>query len=164
MSRTFQLERDLGALLREKRLLLATAESCTGGMLGQRLTAVAGSSDYYAGGVIAYANTAKVALLGVPEALLAEHGAVSAPVAKAMSVGALARFGAGVAISTTGIAGPSGGTPDKPVGLVFIGIAMEDRQPAAYAFQFEGNRDAVRMAAGQTALEMVQCLLVSDKA
>lgn len=134
---------------------LATAESCTGGLIAHWLTAVPGSSTVYAGGVVAYANEAKTALLGVPPALIAKHGAVSAPVAEAMATGVLERLGADVAVSTTGIAGPSGGTAEKPVGLVYIGLAWRQGGCRSQACHFDGTRRGVQIAAGQAALEMI---------
>ncbi len=134
---------------------LATAESCTGGLIAHWLTAVPGCSSVYAGGVVAYANEAKTALLGVPAALIARHGAVSAPVAEAMAAGALERLGADVAVSTTGVAGPSGGTADKPVGLVYIGLAMRQGVCRSLSCHFDGPRQDVQIAAGQAALEMI---------
>ena len=121
-----QLKVYVGRLLRQRGLTLVTAESCTGGLLGHWLTDVPGSSDYYLGGIIAYANTAKVALLGVDAALLAQEGAVSEAVALQMAAGARERFAADLGLSTTGIAGPAGGTAVKPVGLVYIALAAED--------------------------------------
>jgi len=135
---------------------LATAESCTGGLIAHWMTAIPGSSTVYAGGVVAYANEAKTSLLGVPAALIARHGAVSAPVAEAMAAGALERLGADVAVSTTGVAGPSGGTSEKPVGLVYIGVALRHGGCRAEAHHFEGTRREVQIAAGQAALKMIQ--------
>jgi PncC family amidohydrolase len=135
---------------------LATAESCTGGLLAHWITSRPGSSAYYKGGVVAYADRAKTALLGVPAGLIAETGAVSAPVAVAMAEGVLARLDADVAVSTTGIAGPSGGTAEKPVGRVYIAVAVRGRQSRVESFCFEGSRAAVQIAAGQAALKMVE--------
>lgn len=120
------LAAQLLAALRGRGWTLATAESCTGGLLGDALTDIAGSSDVYLGGVVAYANSAKIALLGVPADVLASVGAVSPETAAAMAAGASRQFGAQVALSTTGIAGPGGGSPEKPVGLVYLGLATPD--------------------------------------
>ena len=149
------------ALLLERGWRLATAESCTGGLIAHWVTAIPGSSSVYAGGAVAYANEAKTALLGVPPALIERHGAVSAPVAEAMARGALERLGADVAVSTTGIAGPSGGTAEKPVGLVYIGVATRQGVCRAEACHFKGTRGEVQIAAGQAALEMIQTELRS---
>lgn len=143
------------ALLLARGWRLATAESCTGGLVAHWLTAVPGSSTVYSGGVVAYANEAKTALLGVLPALIARHGAVSGPVAEAMARGALERLGADVAVSTTGVAGPSGGTAEKPVGLVYIGLALRQGGCRSREWHFEGTRQAVQIAAGQAALEMI---------
>ena len=121
------LEAVVGDLLREKRFTIAVAESCTGGLLTSRLTDVPGSSAYVERSFVCYSNRSKVELLGVTEALLAEHGAVSEPVAQAMAVGARTRAGTDVGIGITGIAGPDGGTPDKPVGTVAIAVDVRRR-------------------------------------
>ena len=110
-------------LLTKHRFTLATAESCTGGLIAKLLTDIPGSSEYFIEGVVAYANSAKERLLGVPAKLITEHGAVSKQVAVAMAMGCRAKSGADFAISVTGIAGPGGGTSEKPVGLVYIGLA-----------------------------------------
>lgn len=152
------LEVRVGALLRRHGLTLATAESCTGGLLGHRLTNVAGSSDYYLGGVIAYANAAKVSLLRVDAELLAGEGAVSAAVALQMAAGVRRRLRADVGVSTTGIAGPAGGSPEKPVGLVYIALAapgVERCERHIWPHDRLGNKKAT----AQRALEMVlECL------
>jgi nicotinamide-nucleotide amidase len=148
-------EADLAALVldaaRAQGVRLAVAESCTGGLLGARLTEVPGSSDVFVGGVIAYDNALKTELLGVPEAVLAEHGAVSEPVARLMAEAAARRFGAAAAVSVTGIAGPAGGTPEKPVGTVWIGCSyngsVETRRTV-----YPGSRHEVRARAAQSAL------------
>lgn len=119
------LEEVVGRLLEDRGLTLAVAESCTGGLIGHRITDVAGSSAYFTGGVVAYSNSVKVDVLGVRDETLAAHGAVSTEVAEEMARGARALFGAGVGIATTGIAGPGGGTPDKPVGTVCIALSWE---------------------------------------
>ncbi|HEU4430647.1 MAG TPA: competence/damage-inducible protein A [Myxococcota bacterium] len=153
------MEAVVGRMLAERGLTLATAESCTGGLIGTRLTAVPGSSRYYRGGVVAYANEAKRDLLGVPEALLREHGAVSEPVARAMAEGARARFGADLALATTGISGPDGGTPEKPVGLVWIAYASK-RAAEAEQMIFPFDRERHRMITAQTALDWVRRALL----
>jgi competence/damage-inducible protein CinA-like protein len=137
--------------MRSKKVRLAVAESCTGGLLGGRLTEVPGSSDVFVGGVIAYDNVVKRELLGVPETLLAEHGAVSELVAGAMAEGAARRFGAAAALSITGIAGPDGGTPSKPVGTVWIGSYLDDAVETRRSV-FPGNRHEIRARAVQSAL------------
>ncbi len=119
------LEKQIGDLLSQRRWTLAVAESCTGGLLGHRITNVPGSSTYFQGGVISYSNEAKERILGVPHKPLMEHGAVSKETALAMAQGARRLFDTDVALSVTGIAGPAGGTPEKPVGLVYIGLAAE---------------------------------------
>jgi nicotinamide-nucleotide amidase len=137
------LEAMTGRLLAERRATLAVAESCTGGMIGELLTAVPGSSAYFKGGVVAYWNDAKAALLGVPDEVLAEHGAVSEPTARAMAEGVRARFGTDLAVATTGISGPTGGTPEKPVGLVYVALATSagsEVRELRLAFDRERNR------------------------
>jgi len=138
---------DVAALLqryREFGLKIATAESCTGGLVAGTLTAIAGSSDVYERGWVTYSNEAKREQLGVSAALLEAHGAVSGEVAEAMAKGALHRSKADVAISVTGIAGPGGGSPEKPVGLVYIGLARKDGWSQVERCRFDGDRDAVR--------------------
>jgi PncC family amidohydrolase len=139
-------------------LTLATAESCTGGLVAARLTSVPGSSDVFLGGVVAYADEVKVRELGVPEQLLREHGAVSAEVAAAMARGARERLCADVAVSVTGIAGPGGGTAEKPVGLVYLHASgpMGER---AVDFTFGHDRETVRARATATALHLVRRLV-----
>ena len=135
------LEAVVGRLLRERKRTVAVAESCSGGLVSQKLTDVPGSSQYFKGGVVAYANSAKRDLLGVPAALLDRYGAVSDEVARAMAEGARARFGTDLAVATTGIAGPGGGTPDKPLGLVHIALADADRTHSDH-FVFPLDRHA----------------------
>jgi nicotinamide-nucleotide amidase len=149
------LEQVVGRRLRARGLMVATAESCTGGLVGHRLTSVAGSSAWFERGVVVYSNQAKQELLGVPEEILKTHGAVSAPCAEAMARGicAAARTPCGVAI--TGIAGPDGGTPQKPVGTVFIGVAVEG-EVTARRFRFAGDRAAVKWQSAQMALDMLR--------
>jgi PncC family amidohydrolase len=144
-------ERLQGLCLRRGRTV-SVAESCTGGLVATTITDVPGSSGYFLGGVVSYADSAKVALLGVPEAMLAAHGAVSAQVAVAMAAGAQARFGAALAVSITGVAGPDGGSEAKPVGLTYVGLAagagVEVRR-----LQLAGDRAGNREAAARAALE-----------
>lgn len=148
------LEAAVVQLLRDRGRTVACAESCTGGGLGARITSVPGSSAVFQGGIISYSNEAKEALLGVPRELLAAHGAVSAPVAEAMARGARERLGADYGISITGVAGPDGGTPEKPVGLVFIGVATPDRVFATEN-HFIGIREDVRRRSSQVALQLL---------
>jgi nicotinamide-nucleotide amidase len=145
-------------LCRARGLTLATAESCTGGLVGARLTAVPGSSDVYVGGIVSYANAVKEALLGVPPQTLAAHGAVSPETAEAMAAGARRALLADVAVSVTGVAGPGGGTPEKPVGLVFL-HAEGPAGALAQRLELPGDRDAVRGRAAAAALHLVRRVL-----
>jgi len=145
----------VGGLLRDRGLTLATAESCTGGLVAKRLTDTPGSSDYFLGGVVAYSNPLKTALLGVEPALLETHGAVSEEVAAAMAVGACERLGTDCAISTTGIAGPGGGTSEKPVGLVYVGTATGDGV-VVRSFTMFRTREEIRARTAQTALDLLR--------
>jgi PncC family amidohydrolase len=131
---------------------VAVAESCTGGLVAATITAVPGSSGYFLGGVVSYADAAKAAFLGVSPEALAAHGAVSAQVAVAMATGARARFGASLAVSITGVAGPDGGSEAKPVGLTYVGIADEHASDVR-RFTFAGDRTGNREAAAAAALE-----------
>jgi len=133
---------------------LATAESCTGGMIGELLTAIPGSSAVYKGGIISYTNEIKHKLLGVDAALLEREGAVSAPVAKAMAEGARCALNADIAVSVTGLAGPAGDDRGNPVGLVYIGYA-DSRGTDTIKCLFEGDRDAVRTQAAQAAIRII---------
>ena len=133
---------------------LATAESCTGGMIGQMITAVPGSSSVYKGGIVSYTNEIKSALLGVDKTLLATEGAVSAPVAKAMAEGARQALSADIAVSVTGLAGPGGDDYGNPVGTVYIGYA-DEKGTEAICFHFDGDREAVRTQAAEAALELI---------
>jgi nicotinamide-nucleotide amidase len=142
--------------LRRRRLKLCTAESCTGGLIAGLLTSIAGSSDVYERGFITYSNEAKTELLGVPEALLRVDGAVSEPVARAMAEGAIRSSIADIAVSVTGIAGPEGGTPEKPVGLVFIGCSVKAARTQAHRFLFKGmDRQSVRLASVAEAIRIL---------
>lgn len=162
------LPQAVGRLLAERGMTLSTAESCTGGLVAKWITDVPGSSRYFGTGFVTYANEAKVSLLGVPEELLSAHGAVSEPVARAMAEGALQRSGADVAVAVSGIAGPDGGTPEKPVGTVCFALAGRGRQgdgplPAgtwAETLWLHGDRDGVRERAAVHALAMVRRYLL----
>lgn len=143
------------ALCRSKGLRLATAESCTGGMVAAALTDIAGSSDVVERGFVTYSNEAKSELLGVPAALIAAHGAVSAEVAAAMAAGALAQAPVELAVAITGVAGPGGGTPAKPVGLVWFGSGRRGGAMVTERQVFAGDRAAVRLAATRRALELL---------
>ncbi|MGZ8494202.1 MAG: nicotinamide-nucleotide amidohydrolase family protein, partial [Gemmatirosa sp.] len=136
-------------------LTIAVAESCTGGLLGARLTAVPGSSDVVLGGVIAYHNAVKEQQLGVPAAVLAEHGAVSEAVARRMASGVRARLGASIGIAITGVAGPGGGTEEKPVGTVWMAVDV-DGEVRAHRSVFLGDRAEIRFRATQFALELLR--------
>jgi nicotinamide-nucleotide amidase len=147
-------------LCRERGLTLATAESCTGGLVASRLTAVPGASDVFVGGVVAYSNEVKGAELGVPEALIAQHGAVSEEVAAAMADGARSRLDADVAVAVTGVAGPGGGTPEKPVGLVFAHAVGPDGERSVRT-ELPGDREMIRGRATAASLHLVRRLLES---
>jgi nicotinamide-nucleotide amidase len=148
------LETQIGPLLREKGLKIATAESFTGGLIGYRITSIPGSSDYYIGGVNAYAYEAKVALLGVSWDTLKRYGAVSREVVLEMARGARERLSADIAVSVSGIAGPGGGLPKKPVGTAWVGLAAQSGNWARL-FHFPGNRQEVRDAGAEAALQML---------
>ena len=154
------LEEVVGALLATRGLRIAVAESCTGGLIASRLTDVPGSSRYVEQGLVTYANEAKTELLGVPAALIAEHGAVSEPVALAMAAGVRSRARVDVGVGVTGIAGPGGGSPAKPVGTVAIAAATAETMRSRL-FRFNGERDQVKFQASQAALDMVR-RIVSD--
>lgn len=149
------LARVVGQELRRLGWTLALAESCTGGLIGGAITDVPGSSEYFTCGWVTYSNQAKTDLLGVPGDLIRQHGAVSEPVAKAMAAGALERSGADIALSVTGIAGPDGGTPEKPVGTVWFGLATKDEATAELQTWSPG-RDAIRSRAVVAGLDMIR--------
>ena len=138
--------------------MLATAESCTGGMIAAACTDLSGSSQWFERGFVSYSNAAKTELLGVPAALIAEHGAVSEPVARAMAEGAVQRSAAQVGVAVTGVAGPTGGTPDKPVGTVWFGWCVAGATHSELR-RFAGDRAAVRAATVRHALARLQALL-----
>ncbi|MCG8626540.1 MAG: CinA family protein [Proteobacteria bacterium] len=152
-------------LAKDKGVYLTTAESCTGGMLAAALTDIAGASQVFSGGFITYANAAKINVLGVPQGILAQYGAVSGETAKAMAEGAHRRMQdmlddppsppVCVSLAITGIAGPTGGTNDKPVGLVWFGLAMTGKDTEIESQRFTGGRDAIRTASVHHALRML---------
>jgi len=142
-----------------RRVTVATAESCTGGLIAETITSVPGSSGYFLGAVVAYADAVKAAALGVPTSVLEAHGAVSAQVALAMASGARTRLGASLAVSVTGVAGPAGGTEAKPVGLTYVGLARagaSDVRRFVFAGDRAGNRDSATTAALEWLIETAQ--------
>ncbi|MBN9319778.1 MAG: damage-inducible protein CinA [Caulobacterales bacterium 68-7] len=150
------------ALIEEARaagLTVTTAESCTGGLVAAAICSISGASDVFDRGVVTYSNAAKAAMIGVPEALLAAHGAVSEPVARAMAEGALAASGADVAVAITGIAGPGGGSPAKPVGTVHFAAARDGFTLHRHEVFAGLDRGGVQFAAVETALEMLRNLV-----
>jgi len=149
------LARNTLAAARRRGWMVATAESCTGGLIAGALTEIAGSSDVVDRGFVTYSNAAKTAMLGVPEDVLTAQGAVSGPVATAMAAGALDRSLAQVAVAVTGIAGPGGGSAEKPVGLVWFAIATRNGGARTERMIFPGDRSAVRRATVVRALEMI---------
>jgi nicotinamide-nucleotide amidase len=150
-----ELARRVGQGLKSAGWRLALAESCTGGWLGKVVTDVAGSSAWFECGLITYSNEAKQQLLGVTATALSRSGAVSAEVAEAMAQGALASSAANLALAVTGIAGPEGGTADKPLGLVWFALAVKHGATETLSRQFDGDRDAVRRQAVQTGLDLI---------
>ena len=152
------LEAVLGDLLVAKGMTIAVAESCSGGLLASRMTDVPGSSAYFERGVVCYSNRAKIEWIGVPEALITAHGAVSEPVAEAMAAGVRDLAASSVGIGITGIAGPGGGTPEKPVGTVAIAVVTPSAR-SVRTFQFVGPRDMVKFQSTQTAMNMLRMLL-----
>jgi len=157
------LETVIGDMLRERSMTIAVAESCSGGLLASRLTDVAGSSDYVERGVVCYSNRAKVELVGVSESLLEAHGAVSEPVAEAMAAGIRERAGTAVGIGITGIAGPGGGSTEKPVGTVAIAVMAGD-MARVRTFHFFGGRDMVKFQSAQAAMNMLRLMLLKQDA
>jgi nicotinamide-nucleotide amidase len=155
------LEEVVGKLLLQQKKWLAIAESCTGGRIAARITRVPGSSRYFDSACVTYSNRSKEDLLGVPKALLMEKGAVSAEVAAAMAEGIRKKTGVDLGLSVTGIAGPDGGTPQKPVGLVYIALSDGD-ETIPERFQFHGDRETVQTEAAQMALERVREYLLRN--
>jgi len=152
MSLADDLASALGDALRARQWRVATAESCTGGLVAGAITSVAGSSEWFERGFVTYSNDAKREMLGVPPALIDAHGAVSEPVAAAMAAGALAASAANCAVSVTGVAGPGGGTAVKPVGMVCFGFARRGAASRVETRRFAGDRTAVRSASVEVAL------------
>lgn len=150
---TMNKPQELVALAKEKNIKIATAESCTGGMIGTAITSISGSSAVFDYGYITYANDAKVKLLGVQQSTLQKYGAVSEQTAREMAIGALKASGANIAVSATGIAGPTGGTPNKPVGTVFIATATKNNVIVTEN-HFVGNREQVRNSTVVKAISM----------
>ncbi len=150
---TLALATELGRLLEARRWRIATAESCTGGLIAGAITDVAGSSAWFDRGFVTYSNEAKIAMLGVRADTLAAHGAVSEATAREMAAGALARSGSDVAVAVTGIAGPAGGSPEKPVGMVCFGWARRVGPIETAVQQFAGDRAAIRASTVAVALE-----------
>ena len=160
-SELHDLASTIAAMFSQRGATLVTAESCTGGWIAKILTDIAGSSSWFECGVVAYSYEAKEALLGVRPETLEQQGAVSKETVIEMVSGALARFGATVAVAVTGIAGPSGGTPDKPVGTVWIGWKRRGGYAQTELFHFDGDREAVRRQTVAAALRGVQKILTS---
>lgn len=157
------MEEVVGTLLRQRSLTISAAESCTGGLMMARLTDVPGSSAYVIGGIVSYSNEMKTTVLRVPDAQLREFGAVSEPVALTLAEGVKALSGAHIAVSITGIAGPDGGSPEKPVGTVVIALVDHLGRAKVRTFRFVGGRALVRFQASQAALEMVRRMLLFDE-
>ncbi len=158
---TEKLEESVGRLLIEKKLTLALGESCTGGLIGHRITNVAGSSEYFRGGVVAYAYDAKERLLEVKHNTLYEHGAVSPETAIEMARGARRALGADIGMSATGIAGPGGGMPDKPVGLVYIALSARDAERVE-RFVWDSDREGNKALSAEAALSMLIAYLEKE--
>jgi PncC family amidohydrolase len=154
-------EEEIGALLVTRGLTLVTAESCTGGLVAHRITDVPGSSAYFLGGFVAYANEAKEEILGVRHETLLAHGAVSEETALEMARGARQRLGADLGISTTGIAGPAGGTPDKPVGLVYVALSAS-RVELCQRYVWQGDRLSNKEQSAEAALQLLRSYLQSE--
>jgi nicotinamide-nucleotide amidase len=158
-SELYRLAQALGEKLKSQGLMLACAESCTGGWIGEVVTAVPGSSEWFERGFITYSNAAKQEMLGVQAPTLQAHGAVSEQVVLEMAAGALAHSAAHIAVSVSGVAGPGGGTAAKPVGMVCVGWCIEQREPCAATYRFAGDREAIRRQAVLQALHGVLKIL-----
>lgn len=153
------LIKDIASKLEHEHWQIVTAESCTGGMIASALTEIPGSSNWFERGFVTYSNLSKQELLDVPEDVLIEFGAVSEQVAVAMAIGALQNSAGHIAVSVTGIAGPDGGSPEKPVGLVCFGWAAKDKQPFSAKEHFKGSRQDIRIASVEYALQGVYSIL-----
>ena len=151
----------LVALLKQKGLTVSTAESCTGGLIASTIVDVPGASAVFPGGAVTYASSVKTALLGVPEELIRERGVVSSDVAAAMAEGARKRFGTALAVSVTGVAGPDGGTPETPVGCVYIGVAVKD-ETVTFREDIPGDREEVRRGAAERAIRRCLTALTNE--
>jgi len=149
-----KLEKKIGKILQERSLTLGLAESCTGGLVASRITDVPGSSAYFTAGLVTYSNKAKTKFLSVPDGVIARHGAVSNIVAERMAKGVRAAAGVDVGLSITGIAGPAGGSPEKPVGTVFMALATR-KEVFVRKFHFSGNRREVRKRSSEEALTIL---------
>lgn len=148
------IEARIGRILRERRMKIAVAESCTGGLIANRITNIQGASDYFDMGFVTYSNDSKELYLFVPEEVIAEKGAVSSEVAKEMAEGVKETTEADVALSVTGVAGPGGGTPEKPIGTVYVGLASKDGT-VVRKFLFSGDRLSIKEQTSEEALKMV---------
>jgi nicotinamide-nucleotide amidase len=151
----------VAGLFRERGLTLSLAESCTGGLISKRITDVPGSSAFFLGGAVTYGNDAKVRMLGVPDEILDSRGSVSAECAVAMAEGVRSRFGSDLGLAVTGIAGPGGGTEEKPVGTVFISLVTPD-ECRTERFRFTGNREEIRIMTAWTALDWLRRYLLKQ--
>ena len=150
---------ELTKLLIEKKLTIGTAESCTGGKIASMITAIPGSSNYFKGGIVAYSNEVKSSILGVSQSDLDNYGAVSEPVVRQMAHGAMRALNTDCAIATSGIAGPDGGSPEKPVGTVWIAVSYKEKT-VSQKFQFSGNREENILLSTKTGVEMLIKLLL----
>jgi nicotinamide-nucleotide amidase len=156
------MEEVIGRLLMKDKQTIALAESCTGGLIGHRLTQVPGSSAYVDRGIICYSNQAKIELLGVPPDLIDRHGAVSAEVAAAMAKGVRERSGVSIGLSVTGIAGPGGATATKPVGLVYVGLNTDSGEAVTREYRFHGDRSVIKLRSSQAALDLLRRWLMAS--
>ncbi len=158
------LVEELSLLLAGKNMRLVTAESCTGGMIAAAMTDRSGSSAIYERGFVTYSNEAKIEDLGVDSATIESYGAVSEQTAHEMALGALNNSHADIALSVTGIAGPNGGTKEKPVGLVYIAVALQNKEPVVIKNNFDGDRTSIRQATAEKALELLIEIISTDVA